>query len=77
MTNLRIRRYALCVFTVLLIPPLLWVGVVLITPTDWAKRQIVAALEAGTRRSVRFERLSARWLGGVRTDEPGNRLTAK
>jgi AsmA-like C-terminal region len=66
MTNHRLRRYALCVFAVLLIPPLLWVGVVLIAPTDWAKRQIVAALEAGTRRSVRLERLSARWLGGVR-----------
>ena len=66
MTNLRLRRYALCVFTVLLIPPLVWVGAVLIAPTDWAKRHIVAALEAGTRRSVRLERLSARWLGGVR-----------
>ena len=66
MTNLRLRRYALCVFTVLLIPPLFWVGVVMIAPTDWANRHIVAALEAGTRRSVRLERLSARWLGGVR-----------
>jgi hypothetical protein len=66
MTNHRLRRYALCVFTVLLIPPLLWVGVVLIAPTDWAKRHIVAALEAGTKRSVRLERLSARWFGGIR-----------
>ena len=66
MTNLRLRRYALGVFTVLLIPPLLWVVVVLIAPTDWAKRHVVAALEAGTRRSVRLERLSVRWLGGVR-----------
>jgi uncharacterized protein involved in outer membrane biogenesis len=66
MTNLRFRRYALCVFTVLLIPPLLWVGVVLIAPTDWAKRHIVAALEQGTKRAVRLERVSVRWLGGVR-----------
>jgi hypothetical protein len=66
MTNLRFRRYALCVFIVLLIPPLLWVGVVLIAPTDWAKRHIVAAVEAASRRSVRLDRLSVRWLGGVR-----------
>jgi AsmA-like C-terminal region len=66
MTNLRLRRYALGLFTVLLVPPLLWVGVVLIAPTNWAKRQVVAALEAGTRRSVRLERLSVHWLGGVR-----------
>jgi AsmA-like C-terminal region len=66
MTNLRFRRYALCVFIVLLIPPLLWVGVVLIAPTDWAKSHIVAAVEAASRRSVRLDRLSVRWLGGVR-----------
>jgi AsmA-like C-terminal region len=66
MTNLRLRRYALGLFTVLLLPPLFWVGVVSIAPTDWAKRQVVAALEAGTRHSVRLERLSVHWLGGVR-----------
>jgi hypothetical protein len=66
MTSLRLRRYALCVFAVLLIPPLLWVGVVFVAPTEWAKTHIVAALESGTKRSVRLERLSARWSGGVR-----------
>ncbi len=66
MTRLRLRRYALALCTVLLIPPLLWVGVVLIAPTDWATRHVVAALESGTRRSVRLDRLSVGWLGGVR-----------
>ena len=66
MTRLRLRRYALALCAVLLIPPLLWVGVVLIAPTDWATRHVMAALEAGTRRSVRLDRLSVRWLGGVR-----------
>jgi hypothetical protein len=66
MTKLRLRRYALALCAVLMIPPLLWVAAVMIAPTDWATRHVVAALEAGTRRSVRLERLSIRWLGGVR-----------
>ena len=66
MTNHRLRRCALGAFIVVLIPLLVWIGVVLTAPTDWAKRHIVAALEAGTRRPVELERLSADWLGGVR-----------
>jgi AsmA-like C-terminal region len=66
MTRLRLRRYALALCAVLLIPPVLWIGVVLIAPTDWATRHVIAALEAGTRRSARLDRLSVRWLGGVR-----------
>jgi AsmA-like C-terminal region len=67
MTRIRLRRCAVALCALfLLIPPLLWVAVVLIAPTDWAARHVMAALEAGTRRSVRLDRLSVRWLGGVR-----------
>ena len=66
MTRLRLRRYALALCSVLLIPPLLWTGVVLIAPTGWAARQVTTALQAATKRSVRLEQLSVRWLGGVR-----------
>jgi hypothetical protein len=64
MKSRRFRRFALLAFASLFIPPLLWLGVVLVAPTNWAKSRVVAALEAGTRRSVRLERLSARLLGG-------------
>ena len=77
MASHRIRRYALffCVF--ILIPPLLWVGVVLIAPTAWGKRQLVAALEASSGRSVRLEGLSVRLLGGIQAEKPGDRLAAE
>ena len=44
---------------------MLWLGVVLIAPSDWAKRHVVAALEARSGRSVGLERLSVRLLGGI------------
>jgi AsmA-like C-terminal region len=66
MTFHRLRRYALYLVAVLLIPPLLWVGAVLIAPTGWANTRVTALLEARTGRSVRLERLSARLLGGIR-----------
>ncbi len=61
----RIRRYALGLAGLLLVPPLLWIGVVLVAPTSWAKRHVVAALEAGTKRSVALSGLSVPLLGGV------------
>jgi uncharacterized protein involved in outer membrane biogenesis len=66
MTFHRLRRYTLYLGAVLLMPPLLWVGVVLIAPTGWAKTRVAAFLEARTGRSVRLDRLSARLLGGIR-----------
>ena len=61
---------------VLLIPPLLWVGVVLVAPTDWAKRHVVAALEAANG-SLGSPGASVGAAAGRRsTDGPGNRLTA-
>jgi len=66
MTSLRIRRYALILCVILCIPPLLWLGIVLIAPTGWARGHLVAALEARSGRLVRLEGLSVRLLGGVR-----------
>ena len=66
MTSLRIRRFALILCVVICIPPLLWLGIVLIAPTGWAKRHLVAALEARSGRLVRLEGLSVRLLGGIR-----------
>jgi len=51
---------------VILIPPLLWVGIVLVAPTDWARTHVVAALEASSGRWVRLGGLSVRSLGGIR-----------
>ncbi len=65
MASHRIRRYALLFCVVILIPPLLWVGIVLIAPTGLAKRHLVAALEASSGRSVRLEGVSVRLLGGI------------
>jgi hypothetical protein len=66
MTSHRLRRYALYLVAALLIPPLLWVGAVLIAPTGWAKTRVIALLEARTGRPIRLERLSLGFLGGVR-----------
>jgi AsmA-like C-terminal region len=66
MTVHRLRRYALYLLAVFLIPPLLWVGVVLVAPTAWAKNQVVAAMQARTGRSVRLDRLAVGFLGGIR-----------
>jgi hypothetical protein len=66
MMSHRLRRYALLTFGVVLIPPLLWVTVVLVAPTSWAKNRVTSALAAATRRSVRLERLSVGFLGGIR-----------
>ncbi len=65
-TSLRIRWYALALCIVLLIPPLVWTGVVLIALTGWVTRHVLLALESGTKRSIRLERMSVGWLGGVR-----------
>ncbi len=65
MTSRRIRRYALLLASIVLIPPLLWLAVVLIAPSDWARNQVVAALEARSGRSVSLESLSVPLLGGV------------
>lgn len=49
-----------------LLPLLLWLLVVTVAPTGWARRQIVAQLEARSGRRVALERLSVGLLGGIR-----------
>ncbi|HZW33316.1 MAG TPA: AsmA-like C-terminal region-containing protein [Isosphaeraceae bacterium] len=49
----------------ILIPVLLWLVVVVVAPTGWARRQVVAAMEARSGRRVGLERLSVCPLGGI------------
>ena len=65
MTCHRIRRYALGVIGLLLIPPLLWIGIVLTAGTGWARRHVVTSLEAHSGRSVTLEALAVPLCGGV------------
>jgi hypothetical protein len=70
MTIHRVRRLSLVVAGILLLlPVLLWVGVLLVAPTPWAKGRVIAALEARTGRSVRLESLAVAPLGGVRLNK--------
>jgi AsmA protein len=62
----RLRWSALIIAAVLFIPPLIWVGLVTLAPTDWAKRHVEALVAARTGRSVRLDRISARLFGGIR-----------
>jgi len=66
MTFQRSRRYALVVLGIGLIPLFLWIGLLLIAPTGWARRQVIAALESRSGRSVRLDSLSIHLLGGLR-----------
>ena len=61
----RVRRYALGLTGLFLIPPLVWIGIVLMAPTAWARRHVIAALEAHSGRSVTLEGLAVPLLGGV------------
>jgi uncharacterized protein involved in outer membrane biogenesis len=63
------RRWRWCVRILgglALLPPLLWLLVVLVAPTGWARRQIVAQLESRSGRRVALEGVSARLMGGIR-----------
>jgi AsmA protein len=50
---------------VLLVPPLLWLLIVLVAPTNWARTHIVAALERASGRSVQLDDLDVCLGGGV------------
>jgi uncharacterized protein involved in outer membrane biogenesis len=65
MARHRIRQYALGLAVLALIPPLLWIGVVVAAPTAWAKRHVVRLLEVGSGRSVTLAGVSVPLLGGV------------
>lgn len=50
---------------VLLTPPLLWVLIVLVTPTSWARSRVISALEQASGRSVQLDQLSVCLGGGI------------
>ena len=64
MTSPRWRR-ARKIGLVALIAPILWALIVLAAPMDWARRRIVAHLEARSGRRVELEAVSLGLLGGV------------
>lgn len=49
----------------LLIPPLLWLGIVLVAPTNWARSHVIAALERASGRSVQLDDLDVCLNGGI------------
>jgi hypothetical protein len=57
----------------ILIPPLLWVLLVAVVPTGWARRQVVTLLEARSGRRVGLEGLSVGILGRRTPMIPGSR----
>jgi AsmA protein len=61
----RWRWYVRLLAGLALIPLLLWLVVVAVAPTGWAKRQVVAVLESRSGRSVSLERLSVCPFGGI------------
>lgn len=54
---------------VLLAPPLLWCAVLAVLPTEYARRTIVARLEAACGRAVHLGGLRVGWLGTVSLDD--------
>ena len=66
MANRRWRWYLGLLVGLILIPPILWVLVVVVAPTGWAKGKVVAILESRSGRRVGLEGLSVRLLGGIR-----------
>lgn len=61
----RWRRYAWIAGGVAAIPPVLWILIVLVAPTGWARRQVVARLEARSGRRVALEGVSVGLFGGI------------
>jgi uncharacterized protein involved in outer membrane biogenesis len=61
----RLRWYVWLLIGVILVPPLLWVAVVVVAPTGWAKAKLVAILESRSGRRVGLEGLSVQLLGGI------------
>ena len=66
MTIRRLRWYVWLLIGVIPILPLLWVVVVVVAPTGWAKAKLVAILESKSGRRVGLESVSVRFLGGIR-----------
>ena len=66
MASRRWRWYARILCGLALLPPLLWLLVVLVAPTGWARRQIVARLESRSGRRVTLDGVSVGLMGGIR-----------
>ena len=62
----RWRWYVRILCGLALLPPLLWLLVVLVAPTGWARRQIVARLESRSGRRVALDGVSVGLMGGIR-----------
>ncbi|HMB07831.1 MAG TPA: AsmA-like C-terminal region-containing protein [Isosphaeraceae bacterium] len=62
----RFRPWRLVPLSFLLVPPLLWMLLLLIIPTDWARVRIEGAISQATGRTVHLESLQIGVLGGVR-----------
>jgi AsmA protein len=70
MKGRRLCRLGLLITAVvLLVPPLLWVIIVLAAPTDWARSHVVAALQRASGRSAQLEGLHVCLDGGVELDK--------
>jgi hypothetical protein len=65
MTFRRWRRSVRLLAGLIVIPVLFWLAVVVVAPTGWARRQVVAVLESRSGRRVGLERLSVCPLGGI------------
>ncbi len=61
----RWRRYAWIAGGVAAIPPVLWILIVLVAPTGWARRQVIARLESRSGRRVALEAVSVGLFGGI------------
>jgi uncharacterized protein involved in outer membrane biogenesis len=62
----RFRPWWLVPLSFLLVPPLLWMLLLLIIPTDWARARIEGAVSQATGRTVHLDSLQIGVLGGVR-----------
>ncbi len=61
-----IGRYWPIFLGILLLPPLCWIALVAVAPTDWARNRISARLSERTGRSVRLQALHIGTFGGIR-----------
>ncbi len=66
MKRTRFRLWWLIPLSVVLVPPLLWMILLLVIPTDWARARFERAVSQATGRSVHLESLRIGVLGGVR-----------
>lgn len=59
------RRLLMILLGIAVAPALLWCLIVLLAPTNWARKQVITALERSSGRSVDLDRLSVCFGGGL------------